>query len=67
MIEALKRYSEIKEQEDKSNFYLAENGYIKQVNNSNFETLVEIFEKLSEPFETFEQMDADSLGELING
>jgi predicted ATPase len=67
MIEALKRYSEIKEQEDKTNFYLAENGYIKQINNSNSETLVEVFEKLSEPFDTFEQMDADSLGKLING
>jgi len=67
MIEALKRYSDIKEQENKTNFYLAEDGYIKQINNSNSETLVEVFEKLSEPFDTFEQMDADSLGKLING
>jgi len=64
MIEALKRYSEVEEIEDKTNFYLAEDGYIKQENNSNSETLAKIFEKLSEPFDTFEEMDMER---LING
>ena len=64
MIEALKRYSEVEEIEDKTNFYLAEDGYIKQENDSNSETLEKIFEKLSEPFDTFEEMDMER---LING
>ncbi len=61
MIEALKRYSEVEEIEDKTNFYLAEDGYIKKVNDSNSETLEKIFEKLSEPFDTFEEMDMERL------
>ena len=44
MIEALKRYSEVEEIEDKTNFYLAENGYIKEQ-----ESLENIFEKLVLP------------------
>ena len=67
MIEALKRYSEVEEIEDKTNFYLAEDGYIKQENNSNSETLEKIFEKLSEPFDTFEEMDSKRMEKLING
>ena len=67
MIEALKRYSELEKLEKKSNFYLAENGYIKQINNSNSETLSEIFEKLSEPFDTFDEMDSQNMEKLING
>ena len=67
MIEALKRYSDIEKIEDKTNFYLAEDGYIKQEDNSNSKTLDKIFEKLSEPFETFEEMDAKKMENLING
>ncbi len=67
MIEALKRYAEVENAEDKTNFYLAEGGYIKQIKNSNSKTLEKIFEKLSEPFEIFEKMDSESLEKLING
>jgi predicted ATPase len=65
MIEALQRYSELSK--INSNFYLAEDGYIKKVNNSNAETLSKIFEKLSEPFDTFDEMDSQSMEKLING
>jgi len=61
MIEALKRYSEVAEIEEKTNFYLAENGYIKQIENSNSLTLEQIFEKLSEPFDVFDKMDSERL------
>jgi len=67
MIEALKRYSDLEKIEDKTNFYLAEDGYIKQINDNNSETLEKIFEKLSEPFDTFEEMDSQSMEKLING
>ncbi len=67
MIEALKRYSDVEGIVDKTNFYLAEDGYIKQINNSNSQTLVEIYEKLSEPYDTFEEMDAQRMERFING
>ena len=67
MIEALQRYSESEKIEDKTNFYLAENGKIDKENNSNSETLAKIFEKLSEPFDVFEEMDSERMGKLING
>ncbi|CAA6813195.1 MAG: ABC transporter, ATP-binding protein [uncultured Campylobacterales bacterium] len=57
MIEALKRYSDIEGIKDKTNFYLAEDGYIKKENDSNTDTLAKIFEKLSEPFDLFEEME----------
>lgn len=57
MIEALQRYSD-KEMVN-SDFYLAGNGYIKKENNSNSETLAKIFEKLSEPFDIFEEMESE--------
>jgi predicted ATPase len=44
MIEALKRYSQIENLNDKTNFYLAQNGYIIQQDN-----LENIFEKLAIP------------------
>ena len=51
MIKALKRYSEVEEIEDKTNFYLAENGYIEEQ-----ESLENIFEKLVLPITgTFEK------------
>ncbi|BAF71317.1 AAA family ATPase [Sulfurovum sp. NBC37-1] len=65
MIEALQRYSELAE--INSDFYLAEDGYIKKENNSNSETLAKIFEKLSEPFDVFEEMDSQKMKKLING
>ena len=61
IIEALKRYSEVENIEDKTNFYLAEDGYIKQIENSNPLTLEKIFEKLSEPFDIFDEMDSKRL------
>ena len=61
MIEALQRYSEQESLEDISNYYLAENGIIDKIDNSNNKTLSEIFAKLSEPFEEFDKMDSESL------
>lgn len=57
MIEALQRYSEL--EKVNSGFYLAEDGKIAKVNNSNSETLAKIFEKLSEPFDVFEEMESE--------
>ncbi len=57
MIEALQRYSE--RAEINSNFYLAEDEKIDKVNNMNSETLSKIFEKLSEPFDIFEEMESE--------
>jgi len=65
MIEALQRYGE-KEQIN-MDFYLAENGLIAKVEDSNSQTLAQIFEKLSEPFDVFEEMDSQSMEKLING
>ena len=65
MIEALQRYSEL--EKVNADFYLAENGYIKKENDSNSETLAKIFEKLSEPFDVFEEMDSQRMEKLING
>jgi predicted ATPase len=65
MIEALQRYGELAE--INADFYLAEDGYIKKENESNSETLAKIFEKLSEPFDVFEEMDSERMGKLING
>ena len=57
MVEALERYSEKYKVE--ANFYLAKNGVIKSENNN--KTLSDIFDRLSEPFEIFREMDADKL------
>ena len=59
MIEALQRYSEVQKIEDKTNFYLAEDGMIDKVEDSNSLTLSKIFEKLSEPFDVFEEMESE--------
>jgi len=59
MIEALQRYSQIAQLEDKTNFYLAQDGVIDKIENSNSRTLSEIFEKLSEPYDVFEKMESD--------
>ena len=59
MIEALQRYSEKAELESKSHFYLAQDGIIGKIEDSNSRTLSEIFEKLSEPYDVFEQMESD--------
>lgn len=67
MIEALKRYSDIEKIDKKTNFYLAEDGNIKQIDNSNTKTLSKIFTKLSQPFDEFEKMDSSDLEQLING
>ncbi len=65
MIEALQRYSE--REKIISNFYLAQDGKIEQIEDSNSKTLSKIFEKLSEPFELFEDMDSQRMERLING
>jgi predicted ATPase len=65
MIEALQRYAEL--EKVTADFYLAEDGYIKKENDSNSETLAKIFEKLSEPFDVFEEMDSERMEKLING
>jgi len=65
MIEALQRYS--KSAEVNSDFYLAEDGYIEKENDSNSETLAKIFEKLSEPFDVFEEMDSQRMENLLHG
>jgi len=65
MIEALQRYGELAKVD--SDFYLAEDGYIRKENDSNSETLARIFEKLSEPFDVFEEIDSNSMEKLING
>ncbi len=65
MIEALQRYSEL--EKVNSDFYLAEDGYIQKENDSNSETLAKVFEKLSEPFDVFEEMDSQRMKQLIDG
>lgn len=62
MIEALQRYG--KQENINSNFYFAEGGNIRQINDSNDDTLAKIFEKLSEPFELFDKMDMEN---IVNG
>jgi predicted ATPase len=57
MIEALERYSE--KEDINSNFYLAEDGVIGKVDDSNSATLSKIFSKLSEPFDLFEEMESE--------
>lgn len=59
MIEALQRQSD--DAGINSDFYLAENGEINKVDNSNSLTLSKIFKKLSEPFDVFDQMDSEAL------
>lgn len=56
MIEAIKRYSDLENLEDSTNFYLAENSIIEPRNR-----LEDIFKTLEEPFEIFRQMDMEIL------
>ena len=57
MIEALQRYSEL--EKVNADFYLAEDGVIGKVDDSNSKTLSKIFSKLSEPFDLFEEMESE--------
>lgn len=57
MIEALQRYSE--KEKLSVDFYFTENGVIEKVEDSNEKTLELIFEKLSEPFDEFQQMESE--------
>ena len=59
MIEALERYAE--KAEVPVDFYLAEDGMIDKVEDDNSKTLAKIFHKLSAPYETFNQMDSETL------
>jgi len=54
MIEALKRYSEVAKIENKTNFYLAEEGYITKQ-----ESLENIFEKLALPMRELKKLKMD--------
>ena len=56
IIEALQRYSDKKNLQGKTNFYLASNNMIENKNK-----LQEIYEKLSEPYDEFDKMDSDTL------
>ena len=56
MIEAIKRYSDLENLEESSNFYLAENSIIESR-----DRLEDIFKTLEEPFEIFRQMDMEIL------
>jgi predicted ATPase len=56
MIEALKRYSDNYDLEKITNFYLSSENTIQDENK-----LEDIFRVLSEPFETFREMDAQIL------
>ena len=58
MIEALKRYSNIEKIEDKTNFYLAEDGYIKEQ-----DSLENIFEKLATPMRELKKL---KIGRYLN-
>ncbi len=51
IIEAIKRYSELEGMEDKTDFYLAENGYVEEQ-----ESLENIFEKLVSPFDELKKL-----------
>ena len=59
MIEALERYAE--KAEVPADFYLAEDGFIDKIEDNNSKTLAKIFNKLSAPYETFNQMDSETL------
>lgn len=56
MIEAIKRYSDLDDLEQDTNFYLAKDSIIEPKNK-----LEEIFRTLEEPFEIFRQMDMEIL------
>ena len=59
MIEALERYGE--KAEINMDFYLAEDGLIDKINDNNSATLSRVFEKLSAPFDVFDEMDSEKL------
>jgi predicted ATPase len=59
MIEALERYGE--RTKISMDFYLAEDGLIHKIDDNNSTTLSKIFQKLSAPYETFDQMDSEIL------
>ena len=56
MIEAIKRYSDLENLEESTNFYLAENSIIESR-----DRLEDIFKTLDEPSEIFRQMDMEIL------
>lgn len=55
MLEALDKYS--KKHTSYTKFYLADNGFVQQIDGSNERTLEEIFKKLNEPFKIFDEME----------
>lgn len=59
IIEALQKYSELAK--INSNFYIAQDHKIEQIEGSNSKTLAQIFKKFAEPFDVFEQMDSEAL------
>ncbi len=57
MLEALDKYS--KKHTSYTKFYLADNGFVQQIDGSNERTLEEIFKKLNEPFKIFDEMESE--------
>lgn len=55
MLEALDKYS--KKHTSYTKFYLADNGFVQQIDGSNERTLEEVFKKLNEPFKIFDEME----------
>ncbi len=67
MIEALRQFSSMMGLENKTNFYIADSGNIKQIDEDNSRTLADIYELLSEPYDFFEEMDAKRLENFLDG
>lgn len=58
MLEALQKYSQKYKRE--ANFYLADNGEIKQINNDNNATLEVIYQKLNESFVEMDKIEEEA-------
>ena len=58
MIESLEKYSQKHKIQTKTNFYLADNHIIEPKNK-----LEVIYDKLAQPFDTFEKIDSELLNE----
>lgn len=61
MIEALQKYSDLEHLSHKCNYYIAQDQKIDKIEGSNSQTLSEIFEKLSEPFDEFAKIESQRL------
>lgn len=57
ILEALDKYS--KKHKTYIKFYLADEGVVQQIHESNKLTLEEVFKKLNEPFTIFDKMESE--------